>query len=160
MENNIAAQLYSLSIYICSGIVIGILFDIFRVLRKAFNTIDLITYIEDTIFWLVTGIFIIFVLFKISDGQIRMYNIVGLIFGTILYILLISKAFINISVKIIMIIKKITYIVFIIPIKYVISLLKSIFKPFTFFVINIKEYTFNFTNMIKCKKRSEKRRIL
>ena len=163
MENSIAEQVYSLLIYVCSGIIIGILFDIFRVLRKTFNTTDLITYIEDLLFWLITGIFIIFVLFKISNGQIRIYNIIGLLLGTIAYILLISKIFINISVKILTFIKKLIYKLLIIPTKFIIKLFKSIFKPFTFFVINIKKYTFNFKNIIKnkkCKKRSEKRRIL
>ena len=156
MENNIAEQIYSLLIYIFSGIIIGILFDIFRILRKTFNTTDFATYIEDILFGLLTGIFIIFIMFNISNGQIRIYNIIGLIFGIVLYILLISKTFINISVKILIIIKKTIYKIFIIPTKYIINLLKNIFKPFTIFVINIKKYTFNLEKIIKCKKGEKK----
>ena len=32
------------------GIIIGIIFDIFKVLRKSFKTPDIITFIEDLIF--------------------------------------------------------------------------------------------------------------
>ena len=37
-------QAYLFCIFIINGIIIGILFDFFRILRKTFNTSDLITY--------------------------------------------------------------------------------------------------------------------
>ena len=42
MNNN---QIYLFAIYMLCGIVIGIGFDIFRVLRKSFRTSDMVTYI-------------------------------------------------------------------------------------------------------------------
>ena len=39
MENSIN-QLYTLFVFILSGAVIGILFDLFRILRKSFKTPD------------------------------------------------------------------------------------------------------------------------
>ena len=39
-------------IFTLDGILIGLLFDLFRILRKSFKTADVVTYIEDTIFWL------------------------------------------------------------------------------------------------------------
>lgn len=41
-------------IFTLDGILIGILFDIFRILRKSFKTDDFITYIEDILFWLIS----------------------------------------------------------------------------------------------------------
>ena len=49
-------QAYLFCIFIINGIIIGILFDFFRILRKTFKTSDLITYIEDSMFWILTGI--------------------------------------------------------------------------------------------------------
>ena len=49
-------QAYLFCIFIINGIIIGILFDFFRILRKTFKTSDLITYIEDSLFWILTGI--------------------------------------------------------------------------------------------------------
>ena len=39
-----------------NGVIIGILFDFFRILRKSFKTPDFVTYIEDVIFWILTGL--------------------------------------------------------------------------------------------------------
>ena len=41
-------------IFVLNGFAIGFLFDIFRILRKAFKTTDTITYIEDILFWILT----------------------------------------------------------------------------------------------------------
>ena len=38
-------QAYLFLIFMVNGIIIGILFDFFRILRKSFKTADLITYI-------------------------------------------------------------------------------------------------------------------
>ena len=43
-------QAFTFIIFILNGFIIGILFDIFRILRKSFKTPDSITYIEDIIF--------------------------------------------------------------------------------------------------------------
>ena len=153
MENVILTQLYSFLIYLVSGIIIGLFFDIFRILRKSFHTPDFITYIEDILFWLFTGVFLIFVLFKFSNGQIRIYNVVGLLVGVIIYIISISKFFIKINVTIITFIKNIIYKIlkFILyPIKFIFRIIRKIFKPFTFFIINIKKVLSNFKKkMIK-----------
>ena len=124
-------QLYSLLIYLLSGFIIGIMFDFFRILRKTFKTPDLITYVEDIFFWLLTGIFLIYILIVISNGQIRLYNIIGLIIGIIIYMLVFSKTFINISVNLLKII--------LLPFKFIFKFIKRIKKPFTFFIINLKK---------------------
>ena len=56
----IANQAYLFLIFTINGIVIGILFDIFRILRKSFKTSDTITYIEDILFWILTGLILLY----------------------------------------------------------------------------------------------------
>lgn len=156
MDNTIAMQLYSLLIFTISGVAIGIFFDIFRILRRTFKTPDIITYIEDTIFWICTGIFFLFLLFKFNNGQIRNYVIIGIIMGVVIYILTISKYFIKINVNIINFIKKIL----LYPIKLICTILCKILKPFSFIVINInnifqknvEKCLKNKKDMKKCKK--------
>ena len=155
MENGILMQLYSMLVFIISGIFIGIFFDIFRILRKSFHTPDIITYIEDALFWIVTGLFLIFVIFNFTNGEIRIYNIIGLILGSILYIIFISKFFIKINVKIVLFIKRIVINIakiLIVPIKFLAKILQKIFKPFTFFVINTKNILLNFKKVKNKKK--------
>lgn len=153
MDNSIAMQLYSLLIFTISGIAIGIFFDIFRILRKSFKTPDIVTYIEDIIFWIFTGVFFLFMLFKFNNGQIRNYVIIGLLLGIIIYMLAISKYFIKVNVTIINFIKNIiTY-----PIKLIWNLLKKILKPFAFIIINIRKLSTNFcTKIFNVTKKSKK----
>lgn len=117
-------QAYLFIVFTINGIFIGILFDFFRILRKSFKTINFITNIEDIIFWILTGISIIFCMYKFTDGNIRLFMFLGLLLGTITYILTISKIVIKISVKILVIIK---------------HLIKFILRPFKIFFDYIKE---------------------
>lgn len=161
MENIILIQLYSFIAYLVSGIIIGIFFDIFRILRKSFYTPDIITYIEDILFWIFTGLFLLLILFKFSNGQIRIYNILSLIFGVIIYMVYISKFFIRVNVKILTFIKKIIYKilnVILYPLRFSFKIIKKIFKPFTFFVINIKEITSNFIKKGSKKVKNKKKK--
>ena len=98
MENSIN-QLYTLLVFIISGSIIGILFDLFRILRKSFKTPDIITYIEDILFWIITGLFLLYIIFKYSFGEIRIYMFISLIIGLVTYFLTVSKYFIRLNVK-------------------------------------------------------------
>ena len=101
-------QAYLFCIFIINGIIIGILFDFFRILRKTFKTSDLITYIEDSLFWILTGIiiFILYLCFLIMEKS-DFFIFFGIILGVFLYMLLFSSYIIKINVKIINFIKKI-----------------------------------------------------
>lgn len=109
MYINVNQQLFNLLIFSLTGVVVGILFDIFRILRKTFKTPDFVTYIEDILFWILAGIILLFTIFTFNNGEIRIYIFVGIIFGFILYLLTISKYFVNICVTILSFVKKIIY---------------------------------------------------
>lgn len=117
--SNISTDALIFLIFISVGIVIGLLFDIFRISRKSFRTTDVITYIEDIIFWVLTGILIAYTIFKFNDGEIRGFIFFGIILGSIAYILLFSRIFVDISVKIVTIVKKIVLKVLIYPLKLI-----------------------------------------
>ena len=156
MHSTIAIQLYSLFVFTISGVAIGIFFDIFRVLRRSFKTSDIITYLEDILFWILTGSFFLYILFKYNNGQIRSYVLIGTATGVIIYMLTISRYFIKINVFIVTTIKKII----IYPIKVIISFFKKVLKPITFMVINIKKGTKNVvkkcTNKIRIVNKNKK----
>ena len=125
-------QAYAFVIFIINGILIGILFDIFRIFRKSFKTADVVTYIEDCIFWIISGLVLLYSIFKFNNGEIRLYILIGIILGVSIYMLIFSKMFINTSVFIIKVIKRIFNIIIIIPIKFFIKIInKIIFKPLT-----------------------------
>lgn len=88
-------------------LVYGIFFDIFRILRKSFKTSNFMTYVEDVIFGVTTGLFLIFMFFVFSDGELRFYIFFSIFAGGLLYFLTISKFFIKFNVCIITFFKNI-----------------------------------------------------
>ena len=129
-------QAYLFMVFTLVGIAIGVLFDIFRILRKTIKTKDFVTCIEDILFWILTGLIIIFSMYKFCDGELRFFMIIGLILGTIIYLLTISRYLIMISVFIINLIKKIIFV----PILICISLIKKIiFRPICIICINFRK---------------------
>lgn len=140
-------QSYLFLVFTINGIIIGILFDIFRILRRSFKTADIITYIQDILFWILTGLILLYSIFTFSNGEIRLYMFLGVFIGCLLYMLIFSKYFIKINVKIIATIKKIVgkiLLIVLYPIKIVIYFLKKIFfKPINIITINIKKIKLN-----------------
>lgn len=131
-------QLTNFIYFIITGMLLSIIFDVFRILRRTFKTSDIITNVEDVIFGIVTGIIILTSIFLFNNGELRLYLFIGICFGIIIYMLFISKYFIKLNVAIINFIKR----VIILLTKPFIFLLKFIrrlfFKPISFIFINIK----------------------
>ena len=98
-------QGYIFVIFILNGFLIGILFDIFRILRKSFKTKDIVTYIEDILFWIITGVFLLYSVFNFNDGEIRLYMFIAILIGVLLYMLILSSYIVKINVKIITFVK-------------------------------------------------------
>ena len=149
-------------IFVINGVLIGVLFDIFRILRKSFKTSDLITTLEDILFWIITGIIILYSIFVFNNGEIRFFMFIGIFLGGGLYMLLLSKYIIKASVTIITIIKKIiSFILKIIiyPIKSSCKIIKNILKkPILFCIINMKKTIRQIgTKILKNKKKKEKK---
>lgn len=146
----IYTQLYLFLIFIINGIIIGLLFDSFRILRKAIKTSDFITYIEDALFWILTGLIILYSIFVYNNGEIRLFMFVAILIGLLLYILFVSKFILKISLSIINIIKKIFITIFHIveiPFKALGKFIKMIFfKPISFIIINIRNYFTRISN--------------
>lgn len=134
-------EIYIFLLFILTGMSIGILFDIFRILRKSFKTIDFITYIQDFLFWLLAGAILLYSIFSFNNGELRGYIFIGVILGIILYMLILSKYFVKISIAIINILKKIIYT----PIKFIINFIKKhIIEHFIKIVNKIKTILGNF----------------
>ena len=139
---------YLFLIFVINGIIIGLVFDFFRILRISFKTKDFVTYIEDIIFWIITGIILLYSIFIFNNGQIRLFMFIGVGIGIISYILLVSKYVIKINVFIVNIIKKII----LIPLNFIYKIIKKIFfRPISFVIINIGKFS---TNIIKKAKKN------
>ena len=128
-------QLYNFFVFIILGLIISFIFDIFRILRKKFKTNNFITYIEDILFWLISGFLIITAIFKFNDGELRAYLFVGILLGIVIYIMLFTKLVNSILLKILT------------PVKILLDFFTSLFKKIRVFI----------TNCLKnCKNKSKK----
>ena len=122
-------QAYLFLVFTLTGIIIGILFDFFRILRKSFKTCDLLTYIEDVAFWVLTGIIVLYNIWYFNDGEIRLFMLLGISMGAIIYALTLSNFVVTIST---IVIKKIKFIVnkifniILIPLKPIIKIFRKI----------------------------------
>ena len=122
-------QTYLFLVFSLTGVFIGILFDFFRILRKSFKTSDILTYIEDIIFWVLTGILVLYNIWYFNNGEIRLFMFLGIIMGTMIYMLTLSNIVIKIFYSIISFLKVVMMKIFII--------LKIPFKPLVFTIKKI-----------------------
>ena len=132
-------QAYLFLVFSMTGVAIGILFDIFRILRRTIKTSNIITYIEDVLFWILTGILILYNIWYFNNGEIRIYMFLGIIIGVLIYMSTLSNIIIKIFSKILQTIIKVLEL----PFKTIVAFLKKIFTTIEPIFTN---FTKKFTN--------------
>lgn len=160
---NSQAMLFLL--FALDGVIIGILFDFFRILRKSFSTGSILTAIEDILFWISSGVILLYSIFIHNNGAIRGYMFLGVLCGATLYMITLSKIFIKVNVCILSFIKKVISIIFKIfniPIKIIKNILtKTIFKPISFIFVKldnfIKKNVKKSINILKINNKAKKK---
>lgn len=157
MSEQVYNQISCLLLFILIGILIGLIFDFFRILRRSFKTNTIITAIEDILFWLISGFILLFAVFILNNGEIRLYMFFSIIFGLYIYLVTLSKILIKYLVNIICFFKKILSV----PIKFIVNIILKIKRPIS--VIRTKIRHFLQKSLLKVKKTekiTQKRRKL
>ena len=124
-------QAYLFLVFSLTGVVIGILFDFFRILRRSIKTSNIVTYIQDILFWILAGIIVLYSIWYFNNGELRIYVLLGISIGVLLYMTTLS----NIVIK-----------VFTTITTFIISILKVPFKVINLFIkkiITVLLATFN-----------------
>ena len=131
-------QLTTLAIFLLTGMIIGFIFDFFRILRRSFKTSDIVTYIQDFLFWICTGAILLFSIFKFNNGELRGYIFIGTALGVIVYMIFFSKILINIFTKLLLMLKKIVSY----PFKLIYSFIKKyIYTPIQKIIKKLTKYS-------------------
>ena len=115
-------QAYLFLVFSLTGVVIGILFDFFRILRRSIKTSNIVTYIQDILFWILAGIIVLHSIWYFNNGELRIYVLLGISIGVLLYMTTLS----NIVIK-----------VFTTITTFIISILKVPFKVINLFIKKI-----------------------
>lgn len=101
MDNTVGSQAYIFFTTLYGGIVIGFVYDIYRIFRYFFKPKKVATFIEDLVFWLIVSVIALFILFFSSWGELRGFIFLGFVSGAFIYSKFLSKIVITILVYII-----------------------------------------------------------
>lgn len=92
---SISDQLRIILCSIMAGIITGVLFDFYRLIRGLTGLNKIIVFIEDTLFWLFTAIVVFIFLMYTNYAYLRMYVYILLIVGIYLYLKIFSPVLIS-----------------------------------------------------------------
>ncbi|MDR7870940.1 MAG: spore cortex biosynthesis protein YabQ [Tissierellaceae bacterium] len=88
---NIRDEFYIFLIAINYGLILGGMYDFYRVFRLFSKPKKILTAIEDLLFWIIVTLIIFMFLLNKTDGIIRGFVILGFIVGYVFYYKVISK---------------------------------------------------------------------
>jgi len=115
-------QAYLFLVFSLTGVVIGVLFDFFRILRRTIKTSNIITYIEDVLFWILTGLLVLYNIWYFNNGEIRIFMFLAIILGVLIYMSTLSNVLIKIFTKVL----QVTIKVLELPFKTILSIFRKI----------------------------------
>lgn len=109
-----------------TGIIMGMLYDFIRIVRKIIHHPNWIVQIEDLLYWITCGCFAFIMVYWENYGQIRVFVFIGILIGAVLYFSTASILFMKVATAIIYwtkkVLKKIISFV-LIPIKCIIVII-------------------------------------
>jgi len=106
MSQVIVNELRVAAVALLSGAFITVVYDILRIFRRLISHGNFLIGIEDFLFWMWTAGWIFSVLYRENDGNLRMYTLLSMAVGMILYHKTLSGPLVGISGKVIKKLKK------------------------------------------------------
>lgn len=103
----VSRQAYVFLCTVAGGMAIALVYDIFRIIRKAVRTGSLLTYVEDLAYWVLAAAIMLVTIYYSNEGEIRGFLFIGTVLGVVLYSSLFSKFVMGSSLFIINIVIKI-----------------------------------------------------
>ena len=84
-------QVSSFLTALCIGLILGIIFDLFRVIRTTFHLHTIATSILDILYWIIALVIAFTLLIMSNWGEFRFYIFIGITLGGGLYYKFISR---------------------------------------------------------------------
>ena len=125
---SIEHQVKLLVFSIASGIMTGLLFDIYRIIRGFENPNRIITYIQDILFWIMSSILVFIFLLYFNYAYVGFYVYLFIAIGILLYLKLISSMFLIIIHRFLILLGKLLRIIsnsLLFPIEFLIYKIKG-----------------------------------
>lgn len=158
---SISEQTNIFLVAVLTGIVIGIFYDVLRIIRKIIPHPYFLVQLEDLLYWIIISGFMFLVLFTKNYGEIRGFVLLGALLGNMIYFFTISIMIMKFSDWIISWIKKFIHalikIIFI-PINLIAKIMYYPFKWVSYPVkkLNIKTKRIIYKSKNKVKRKTRK----
>jgi len=117
---------------VAAGVVMGFVYDLFRIIRKSFPHNSLMVQFEDIIYWAAVSFLMFYFMLHRNYGEIRFFSIVGAALGMIIYFFTFSVLIMKVAGAVIDVVQRVLLAVLRIllwPFKVLLRLLLWIFKP-------------------------------
>lgn len=82
---SVSQETYILLTTVGGGILIGFMYDLYRIFRRIFAPKKIATMVQDLVFWIFIFIVAFYVLVFSNEGAIRCYNFLGFMIGAGFY---------------------------------------------------------------------------
>jgi spore cortex biosynthesis protein YabQ len=106
MITSIATQIALITFSFLSGLLTGLIYDIYRLFGDFRTANKIIRFITDLLFWILTAVFVFIFLLYTNNGHVGFYVYIYIFFGIFVYNKLISKAYMNIQKSVVICIGK------------------------------------------------------
>lgn len=93
--DTLTGQIYAFALTIAAGLTLGVLFDLYRLWRRATHPRRTTTAISDILFWLIATPLTYVYLLMGNWAELRFYVILGLLLGLFLYFAVFSTLVVN-----------------------------------------------------------------
>lgn len=98
MSESVVQELRFFLISAASGILLGLVYDIFRIFRRLVSHGVWWVAVEDLLFFLFATLLVFSMIFAENDGSIRLFSMGSLIAGIVLYYISASQYLVRLSV--------------------------------------------------------------
>lgn len=139
----LSSQVSSFLITVCIGVILGLIFDLYRIFRGFIKPKWYVTQIGDLIFWILSTIIAFIILLQGNFGEVRIYVFIGFSLGLFSYIKLFSKKVQRFILKTIEIIVKIVITLF-----KIIMIPINIIKQIIIIPIGVIGFLYNKTTLV------------
>lgn len=106
MELSVSHQAYVFGCMILCGVLSGVIFDVFRSIRKCTKTCSCVIAAQDLLFWFIELCIVYVTAFEVNNAQLRLYEGVALVLGAVFYFMTFSMYVVRFLCRVIIFVKK------------------------------------------------------
>lgn len=103
---SLASQFYAFVVTIVMGFTMGALFDVYKVSKGIIRPGKVAGYAGDMLFWLISTLTVFLLLLIGNWGEIRMYVVIGVVIGVVVYCRFLSGLVIWVLLRFFFVLKK------------------------------------------------------